>query len=166
MQVVAYARVGDDLHIRNYAVKAGDKLADNWAIDEFPEGRYDLEVHGPNGFYRRFQGEGVETPIEVTLDEPTISPSSRRAAGLVELELRNISDRPLAATVIDNAYDAPPIERRLAAGETVRVPIDLTASERWYDLSVFVDGAQLFERRYAGRVETGEWGTSDPALGS
>jgi len=163
---VAYARVGDDLHIRNYAVKAGDKLADIWAIEEFPEGRYDLEVHGPNGFYRRFQGAGVETPIEVTLGEPTISPNSRRAAGIVELELRNTSDRPLAATVIDNAYDAPPIEHRLAVGETVRLPIDLTASERWYDLSVFVDGVQLFERRYAGRVETGEWGSSDPALGS
>jgi phospholipase C len=46
------------------------------------------------------------------------------------------------------------------------VPIDLAASERWYDLSVFVDGGQAFERRYAGRVETGEWGSSDPALSS
>ncbi|QDT74413.1 phosphocholine-specific phospholipase C [Lacipirellula limnantheis] len=161
---VAYARVGDDLRIRNYAVKAGDALADVWTIDEFPEGRYDLEAYGPNGFYRRFRGEGVETPIEVTLKEPTISPSSRRAAGHVELELQNAGHRPMVATVIDNAYGAAPIERRLAAGETIRVSIDLTSSERWYDLSVLVDGVQMFERRYAGRVETGEWGSSDPAL--
>jgi phospholipase C len=48
----------------------------------------------------------------------------------------------------------------------VRVPVDLATSERWYDLSVFIDGSQALERRYAGRVETGEWGSSDPSLGS
>jgi phospholipase C len=162
---IAYSRHGDDLRVRNYAVKAGDELADAWAINEFPHDRYDVEVYGPNGFYRRYRGEGVASPVEVTLGEPAASSGSKRAAGSVELEVRNVSRSPEIVSIIDNAYGAAPIERVLQAGESFAIPIDLVASDRWYDLSVFVDGGRPFERRFAGRVETGEWGLSDPAMG-
>jgi phospholipase C len=162
---VAYGRYGNELRVRNYAVSPGDELADAWKVGDFPEAKYDVEVHGPNGFFRRFRGEGVQSPVEVTLNEPTNSPSSKQASGAIELTLRNVGDRPAMVNVIDHAYGAPSEELQLLAGKATTIEIDLTGSERWYDLSVFVDGEAEFERRFAGRVETGQWGLSDPALG-
>jgi phospholipase C len=42
--------------------------------------------------------------------------------------------------------------------------LPLAASHAWYDFSVAVDGATDFARRFAGRVETGKAGSSDPAM--
>lgn len=42
---------------------------------------------------------------------------------------------------------------------------DLRQSGRWYDFSLRCDSDPSFYRRFAGRVETGEHGVSDPALG-
>ena len=39
----------------------------------------------------------------------------------------------------------------------------LDGSHRWYDFTVTLGGA--FERRFVGRLETGEDGVSDPAMG-
>jgi len=39
----------------------------------------------------------------------------------------------------------------------------LNPSGNWYDFTVTVDGSSL-ERRFAGRVETGGDGISDPAM--
>jgi phospholipase C len=37
---------------RSYTVESGKQLAESW---DFTSG-YDLSVHGPNGFFRRFKG--------------------------------------------------------------------------------------------------------------
>jgi phospholipase C len=165
---IAYGRYGDELRVRNYAVEAGDALSDAWRVADFPAERYDVEVYGPNGFYRRFRGEGTSGPLEAELRDATTSTGigSTRATGNVELTLINVGGRPVAATIVDHAYGAAPLERRLSPGEEARLPINLSASDRWYDFSVYLDGDATFERRYAGRVETGEWGRSDPAIGN
>jgi phospholipase C len=36
----------------------------------------------------------------------------------------------------------------------------------WYDFTIRVLGDERFEIRYAGRLETGGWSYSDPAMGS
>jgi phospholipase C len=46
----------------------------------------------------------------------------------------------------------------------VKHTVDLRASECWYDLSVVADGQAGFLRRFAGHVENGRPGVSDPAL--
>ncbi len=43
--------------------------------------------------------------------------------------------------------------------------IVLNSSSGWYDLSITVSGYKNFEKRYAGRVETGRHGLSDPLMG-
>lgn len=40
--------------------------------------------------------------------------------------------------------------------------IDLRAGKRWYDVTVTAEGDSGFLRRFAGHVETGEAGVSDP----
>ena len=42
---------------------------------------------------------------------------------------------------------------------------DVGGEGGWYDLTVTVDEAPAFRRRFAGRLENGEPGTSDPAMG-
>jgi phospholipase C len=42
--------------------------------------------------------------------------------------------------------------------------LNLKRSLRWYDFSVTIAGADMFLRRYAGRVETGQAGFSDPGM--
>ncbi|HEX6227331.1 MAG TPA: phospholipase C, phosphocholine-specific, partial [Chryseolinea sp.] len=51
--VFGYA--GDFSH-RSYALNAGDSLKDTWDKSEFANGGYHFEVHGPNGFFRKFTG--------------------------------------------------------------------------------------------------------------
>ncbi|GHE66681.1 hypothetical protein GCM10017771_90380 [Streptomyces capitiformicae] len=48
----------------------------------------------------------------------------------------------------------------------VRHRFDLRASRRWYDLTVTSAADPTFLRRFAGHVENGRVGVSDPALGS
>ncbi len=46
----------------------------------------------------------------------------------------------------------------------MRRAVDLTRSRRWYDLTVTADGDKAFLRRFAGHVENGQPGVSDPAI--
>jgi phospholipase C len=41
----------------------------------------------------------------------------------------------------------------------------LGASHQWYDFNIAIAGADRFLRRFAGRVEIGKNGFSDPAMG-
>lgn len=42
--------------------------------------------------------------------------------------------------------------------------VDLGGSRRWYDLTVTAEGDKAFLRRFAGHVENGRPGVSDPAI--
>jgi len=44
------------LQVGTYAVTAGDAFDVHMAIDAFKGDKYDIVVHAPNGFYRRFRG--------------------------------------------------------------------------------------------------------------
>lgn len=50
------------------------------------------------------------------------------------------------------------------AGATVKHVLDLRGSRNWYDFTVVSDVDATFLRRFAGHVETGVAGTSDPGL--
>ncbi|GAA2925625.1 hypothetical protein GCM10020221_21990 [Streptomyces thioluteus] len=48
-----------------YTAEAGKQIADTWN-SAYSHGVHDLTVHGPNGFFRTFHGEGKKTGPEVT----------------------------------------------------------------------------------------------------
>jgi phospholipase C len=52
---------------------------------------------------------------------------------------------------------------RVRAGEQTSVAVSAEATQGWYDFSV---EAGAFVARYAGRIETGAWSISDPAMDS
>ncbi|HMI64030.1 MAG TPA: hypothetical protein VK518_24100, partial [Puia sp.] len=78
-----------------------------------------------------------------------------------------VNDKMFGIEIIDNAYGAARMNKKigLQKPDTANV-IDLKlAGHRWYDFTVRVDGFEGHARRFAGRVETGEDGVSDPAMG-
>jgi phospholipase C len=153
---IAYARRGgENVEVRNYAVASGDRLEDSWPLADFENGNYHLEVFGPNGFYREFQG-GKEQ-LDVRIDTPQ--------SGDVLVQVSNRRDRPQSVELRDLAYHNAPQQLRIAAGSTASLQIETNASFRWYDFAIRIAGDDHFEHRYSGRVETGQWSQSDPAMG-
>lgn len=162
---------GQEFKTRNYAVRAGDQLSDEFPLADFENGHYTLEVHGPNGYFRAFRGSKEGPSVGVELGYEGVD--SRKPTGRVQLKLTN-SDKNHSYTVIikDNAYKSTGSRQVLGAAGTGKeaavLTVDTASGSRWYDLSVTIEGdggAALFERRYAGRVETGTDGISDPAMG-
>ena len=168
----AVFHVYDRLHLdripRRYTVEAGRSLVDSWDTTD-DGGHYDLWLLGPNGFHRSFTG-GVEWDGGAPAAEPAIVPevAAEHAAGSRRLAL-TLANRGSAActfTVSPNAYrDDAPRTKILAAGVEVTDRWDVGGEGGWYDLTVTVDEAPAFRRRFAGRLENGEPGTSDPAMG-
>lgn len=147
----------ETLHCRNYAVAAGDRLEDRWDLAAFADSHYHLRVHGPNGFYREFRGDAQHPGIAVRV-------GYQKGNALVSLHNEGSAERRII--VKDKSYGTPDRHLVLAAGVKKELLLDLSASHGWYDFSVSVEGADAFEERFAGKVETGAIGKTDPLLGA
>ncbi|MDT0433101.1 MULTISPECIES: phosphocholine-specific phospholipase C [Streptomyces] len=136
-----------------YTTEAGKTLADAWN-SAYSGGSYDLSVHGPNGFLRVFKGPNKVAGPEVT---------ARHLGDDVELTLVN-KGSGTATLRLTGGYGLPSRTITVRPGATVRHTVDLTASHRWYDLSVTSDADAGYLRRFAGHVDNGRPGVSDPAI--
>ena len=156
---------GDEL-CRNwaFAVKAGDSFGYSWPVDAFEEGHYHLRLHGPNGFYREYRGDKNDPLLSVTCSyEINLL---HKASGNILLELvNNSASQPLTIEVTDHAYSNAPIHKKLNKEQKQILVLNLQKSGGWYDFSVKINGTALFEKRYAGRVETGKESITDPYMG-
>lgn len=155
----AVYHVYDLLHLnripRRYTVEAGKSLEDEWDLS-LTNGTYDLEVYGPNGFFRKYSGSlhHVEPELEVAY--------SNKDEGIV-INLQHPGSAPLVVHVEAQAYEYPPLKPiSLSPGEQKKIPIKLHRSHHWYDFAVKTEDGSV--QRFAGRVETGNHGISDPAM--
>src|SRR5690606_6892537 len=144
--------------IRSYAVVAGDRLTDDFEIGT--DG-YDIKVNGPNGFYRHFNGSyipnlAIELRYDTRHDRPT---------GNIALQLKNNGNTTSTVHIKDNAYKSPDQTHTLKAGDTKTVVVQLADSHNWYDVTVTIGDDVAGFWKYAGRVETGEVGFTDPQMG-
>ncbi|MFJ9409718.1 phosphocholine-specific phospholipase C [Streptomyces sp. NPDC101393] len=138
-----------------YTTESGKQISDTWNTS-YSKDVYDLSVFGPNGFLRTFKGAGTTAGPEVTARHDA-------SAGSIDLTLTNPGAGDCHLTVT-NAYDGKSETFTVRAGASVRHTVDLRAGKRWYDLSVVSDTDDTFLRRFAGHVENGEPGVSDPAI--
>ncbi|MFJ6750057.1 phosphocholine-specific phospholipase C [Streptomyces sp. NPDC091266] len=138
-----------------YTTESGKQISDTWNTS-YSKDVYDLSVFGPNGFLRTFKGPGTTAGPEVTARHDA-------SAGSIDLTLTNPGAGDCHLTVT-NAYDGKSETFTVRAGASVRHTVDLRAGKRWYDLSVVSDTDDTFLRRFAGHVENGEPGVSDPAI--
>ncbi|MGZ4324503.1 MAG: phosphocholine-specific phospholipase C [Solirubrobacteraceae bacterium] len=140
----------------SYTIGAGDRLAPSLPNP----GTYDLSLHGPNGFFRRFAGSPATTlQVEVHGDHDTgrlrllITDSATRT--------RNGSHQPTMVNVAD-AY-GPDLQIRLHGTEALT--IDTPHTGGWYDIALTTGSDPSFAYELAGRLESGHSLTSDPQLG-
>jgi phospholipase C len=142
---------------RSYAVKAGDSLSDTWDLATFEGGKYHLRVDGPNGFLREFLGDAGDPRLEIEI--------AYGKSGNLEIRVANRAEKSLKIEVQDNAYGSGVKSKVVAAGGSAVLEISTKGSFGWYDVSLGIDGVSGFGRSFAGRVETGKWSRSDPAMG-
>jgi len=162
-----YARgVVGDVAIRNYAVSPGDKIEDSWALADFAQGAYHLQVYGPNGFFREFTGNADDPGAAIKLSySQNAAPTGKLDGNLAVTIANSDGRRTIKVETADQSYGGGAQQRSIAPGETARVAIDTQPSHRWYDLAVSIEGSSSFRQRFAGRVETQEWSMTDPAMG-
>lgn len=146
----------------SFAVKAGDKLAYQWPLEAFEGNSYHLQAYGPNGFFREFIGDKKGAAIAVAFDYE--KGNNGRPTGNVVITVRNESDHPQDISVTDNAYKMPNLLKTIPGKGKMDIPVNLSKSYSWYDLSVKLTN-NMFEHRFAGHVETGKTGKTDPLMG-
>jgi phospholipase C len=159
----AVFHVYDKLHLdqipRRYTVEARKELRDDFWKVASDNGRYDLWVCGPNGFVRSFRGTvapaSIKTEIDLSYDPENVS---------LELKVCNDGNAAATFTVSANAYRLDgPWTLTVPAGGTAEQRWSIASSSGWYDFTV---ASHLnFERRFAGRLESGKHSISDPAMG-
>ncbi|MGW2351564.1 phosphocholine-specific phospholipase C [Actinacidiphila glaucinigra] len=141
-----------------YTVGSGHSLTGTWNVPAGAHGDYDLTVHGPNGFLRRFAGRAAAAGAEVGARHDG-------GSGTVRLVLTNHGHSTVTLTVEDGYGEHKPVSHRLRPGARAVHVAETHRSHGWYDLSVTSDLDGAFRRRLAGHVETGRESTSDPAIG-
>ncbi|MEU5526251.1 phosphocholine-specific phospholipase C [Micromonospora chersina] len=137
---------------RTYTVEPGRQVSDTWDATA----GYDLEVHGPNGFFRRFTGgAGAGVDVRARYDERDHE---------VGLTLVNRGAKRIEVTVADR-YSSRRTRLSLKPGETTSPSWSVSRAHGWYDLTVTLSADAAFTARYAGHVENGKPSISDPAMG-
>ncbi|QAU24362.1 phospholipase C, phosphocholine-specific [Dyella sp. M7H15-1] len=119
---------------------------------------YDYSVYGPNGFMRHFKGDR-SSPKTALLAIVRYDIGE----GSIMLELAN-DGHDFCNVSVENLYNGESVAYVLQPGERQRKTWYLGESYGWYDLIVRADVENGCVQRFAGHVETGEPGMTDPAI--
>jgi phospholipase C len=144
-----------------YTVGARAELDDVWTSPAIDPQRYDLSVHGPNGFLRRFVGGMAEAGV-TNLD---VNSSYDLVGCGITLHIRNPGESGVQVHIVE-AYGQESGTHEVAPGQTLEKYWPLQASFGWYDLVISMDSHPGFQQQLAGHVETGRNSMSDPAIGT
>ena len=139
---------GNEFLSRAYAVLPGDTITDT-----LPRGENtSLRIDGPNGFLR-----------EYNLKSGISNFSARVAAkgGFIELTLEATAGMTVEVKIADLSYGQGTRTRTLEPGQREIVRASHEPGKGWYDIEVSA-GEESY--RFAGRVEDGRPGISDPAM--
>jgi phospholipase C len=146
---------------RRYTVEAGKTLSDVWDTAPSDDGQYDLWVYSTNGYVRAFQGDALTWSTAGFA--PEVQVCYAPSCGQIYLKVHNSGAQAGEVTVAANAYFTDgPWTLAIPAASIGTLAWPLGSSHYWYDFTVQASGG--FERRFAGRMETGQDGTSDPAV--
>jgi phospholipase C len=112
----------------------------------------EVEVHGPNGFYRRLRRGAGKVQVRARYDE-------HRDAVL--LEIRN-TGRDRAEVTVADRYTGHSATLSLRAGTARTSQIDAARTRGWYDVTVTAGDTTA---QYAGHLENGRDSITDPGMG-
>ena len=150
----------------SYAVKSGDQVKDEWPLKEFENGEYHLRVYGPNGFFREFRGDKNDPDVSATLEYEQMRGGAGKLTGNLLLHVRNWNQQNPCVIEVKDFYTervkTVSFDRNV---NEAAVLIELKDSFGWYDIALRIKNSDVFIQRYAGRVETGRPGKTDPMMG-
>lgn len=150
---------GKDFVTRCYAVPAGGSVKDSWPLDIFNDGNYHFRVDGPNGFMREYKGNLKDNMV---LDIGYHVDKNKKPTGDLVVNVVTTSTGT-KVEINDNAYGQDKQSFDPGKNTMVSNRIDLKNSSGWYDSTIRIPGTS-YEFRFAGRVETGKDGITDPAI--
>lgn len=139
-----------------YVIAAGKALA---AELDCTDGRYDLWLLSVNGWHRAFVGDcASDQDCELQV---CYAPCAQK----IHARIHNHSAQEHIFTISDNGYFAQKSQPLTVAAHSVgELVFALEDSMNWYDFSVRHAGDLNWQRRFAGRMETGKTSISDPLL--
>jgi phospholipase C len=140
------------MQAKMFTVEAGRRLDATFPVS----GGYDVEVHGPNGFYRRFAAGTAVPGLEVVARRPGDSEE-------IQFVVTN-AGAPVDVTITDAYGHGRPVTKQIRSGGRVEYSVGGDA-HGWYDVTVTSSGDAHFVRGLAGHVENGRPSVTDPALG-
>lgn len=147
----------------NYTIAAGYQTEGQWPLKDFENKGYHLRVYGPNGFYREFTGDNATPGIEVLCRYE----KAPQITGNIKLHLSNYEQQDVELEIIDNAYGNTTLRAVVTANQKNKtVLLNLKKSAGWYDFTVKLKNNAATVYRFAGHVETGKAGITDPAMGN
>lgn len=141
---------------RRFTLGPAGELQDTWSADA--EQGLALWLWGPNGWHRRLSGR-----IDATL--PQVRLLERPTRSDLELRISNLGPGSRSFSLLARRYGLPaPATFSLAAGGHRRLRLPTGPDHRWYDWSLRMLDGPPFEWRWAGHLENGRPGLSDPAM--
>ena len=148
-----------------YAVLAGDTITDELDLSKFDDNRYQLCIDGPNGFSRQYSGDENDPELEVNFEYGGKKILSHKTTEKVVLTLHNKGREDLEISITDLAYNMKDVTLHIPGLKSKQLNISLEKSSGWYQFMLKVKGYALFEKLYAGHVETGNTSITDPHMG-
>jgi len=147
-----------------FAVAAGKTLKYSWPLEDFENGIYHLRVYGPNGFLREYRGSHDDPLFDIHCK---YQQEANQLTGQIELAVFNLdSGADHKIEIKDNAYKSPDRTELISFEKRNIIALNTDSSFGWYDFTVRAAGSETFQRRFAGRVETGKPSVTDPVIGA
>ncbi|MEX2512714.1 MAG: phospholipase C, phosphocholine-specific [Cyclobacteriaceae bacterium] len=146
-----------------FTVKPGDQINYEWPLNEFEGDIFHLIVYGPNGFFREIKGR--KNQDKVSFDSEYFNNEQLSAQGDYHLKTYNMEQNGMEIIIEDNAYGGSRKSLTLKPKGSQSIIIPTGKSHGWYDFSVLLNDDQYFLKRYAGRIEMGQPGITDPLMG-
>lgn len=152
---------------RAYALSPGALLTDEISLEEFSDDRYDLALHGPNGFFRQFTGSKQDPALRISCTYEPISRLNKKLNGNIKLTMENMGNHAQSLNVKNTSYQhaLPEVLHIPAKGKT-ELTVVLKKSYGWYDVVLESIESPGYLRKYAGHVETEEESITDPVMGA
>lgn len=146
---------------KNYTLGVAKSIIDTWDEKDFSNSIYEFNIHGPNGFFRKFKGL-IKQVEEKDFSVPEVY--LNYLGNELLFILRNTGNKACTFYIIDNSYGNNPIIIKVPAQNIIKKRIDLSFSYNWYDFSVTVSNDNYFLRQFSGHIENGLPSISDPAM--
>jgi phospholipase C len=137
-----------------YTCPADGSISDYFSAETYGGGPYDIDMHGPDGYLRGFQGN-VLTWSSSTLAHPEAYVVDNQNGSTLALTLTNAGSVSAVFTINPNvaylASGGSATTVTVAAGGSHSTTLEATSAGR-YDFTVTANTGDGFARRFAGRL--------------